>query len=184
MKANHAFRTACVGTLCASLILGHWPRAASAASPTTPVGSPPVSQSIVDVALSAEGRLSGMVVDGQNRPLAGARVMVLDSNRHETVTYTDVEGRFAFMVPRGGVYVLDAGAGGLVCRVWTRGSAPPHAQPLVSMRVAETVIRGQSSPVYQWISEYPFLFYAGLATAITVPLVVATSNHDRRPASP
>jgi hypothetical protein len=138
----------------------------------------------MDVALSAEGRLSGTVVDEQNRPLAGARVMLLDPNRHEAVTHTDTDGRFAFLVPRGGVYILEAGTGGVVCRVWTWGSAPPSAQPLVSIRAAETVFRGQSSPVYQWISEYPFLFYAGLATAITVPLVVATSNRDRPPASP
>ena len=185
MKANRFIRTLCVGMLCVSLILGDWPPFACASSPAAPAPSEAsTARPIIDVALSHDGRLWGVVVDGQNRPLAGALVILLDASGQEIRRPRR---------PTRPVRVCRA-ARRSVCRECRKcGSslpsldgraAPPDAQPWVSIRASETIIRGQSSPAYQWISEHPWLFYTGLATAITVPLVIATSNDDKPPASP
>jgi hypothetical protein len=117
-------------------------------------------------------------------PLAGSTVLLVDASRQAVSAQTNDQGRFAFVVPRGGFYVVSAAGSGEVCRVWTHQAAPPSAQSQVVLRAPHTVIRGQSSPAYQWISEHPWLFYTGLAAAITVPLVVANSGSDDAPSSP
>jgi hypothetical protein len=185
MRTNRSLRAGCVLAICVSLSLGlHGPRAA-ASSPawSAAMARPQSTTPVTDVALSPDGRLYGQVINGQGVPLASLQVAILDQVLAEVLTQSDDQGRFAFAVGRGGMYTIRAGGACAVCRVWTAGSAPPAAQGWLSLRVSETVIRGQSSPAYQWISEHPWLFYTGVAAAITVPLVIATSQRDK-PASP
>jgi hypothetical protein len=177
-------RAGCLAALVIVLGFGRPVPSASAASPWPALAPrPQVATPVIDVTLTPDGRLLGQIIDGQNGPVVRVPVILRDQNLQEAVTHTDDQGRFAFVVPHGGMYALRAGGGGAVCRAWTAGAAPPSALSWVSINTQETVIRGQSSPAYQWISEHPWLFYTGLATAITVPLVIATSQRDK-PASP
>jgi hypothetical protein len=128
--------------------------------------------------------LFGRVIDWRGTPLAGSTVLLVDASRQAVAAQTDEQGRFAFAVPRGGAYAVSAAGSGEICRIWTHRAAPPSAQDHLVLRAPQTIIRGQSSPAYQWISEHPWLFYTGLAAAITVPLVVANSGSDDAPSSP
>ena len=62
--------------------------------------------------------------------------------------------------------------------------APPTSRPGVLLVANSPIMRGQSSPVYAWISDHPYLFYAGVAAAIVVPLVVINGSDDEGDATP
>ena len=102
---------------------------------------PAFSHQLVDVALSAGGRLSGTVHNGNGIPLANAPVTLIQ-NQHRIATATaDEQGRFAITGVRSGTYVLASGQQSSIYRAWAPGTAPPAARREVQLRVGP-VVRG------------------------------------------
>jgi hypothetical protein len=104
--------------------------------------------------------------------------VIVDGNAITRTSITDNEGRFQVKLDRGGVYRLQAAGGNAVYRVWSSQAAPPSAGRLAMIVTGDNTLRGQSSPVYSWISEHPWCFYTLLATAIAVPVVIVSANHN------
>lgn len=120
------------------------PMSASAAEPAPRATKPAAPRSIVsDVTLTEKGSLAGKVVDGQGRPLDGAKVVVRQGNRDVAKTMTDKTGSFSVPNVKGGVYQIAAGEGTGTYRVWTANAAPPSAKPGALVVSSKEVVRGQ-----------------------------------------
>jgi hypothetical protein len=115
------------------------PQAATRAKRTEQV------RTIFDVALNADGRLQGQVVDGKGAA-KGDTAITISTVRGEVVgkVKADLDGMFATEIVKGGVYTIATNDTSVAVRVWTKGSAPPAAYDGV-MIVEErgSVIRGQ-----------------------------------------
>jgi hypothetical protein len=138
---------------------------------------------VSDVALGPDGLLRGQVVNSQGLGVAGVTVALWQQGSEVASGITGERGQFALAVSRGGIYQVVAAEGQAICRVWSPQAAPPSAASGVLIVAGTLVVRGQSSPVYNWIAERPYLFYGGVAAAIAVPLVVLNDDDDD-PASP
>ena len=115
------------------------PKSASRAIETAHV------RSVSDVALTADKKLQGQIVDGQGAA-KGNTVVTISTARGEVVSRVkaDAHGNFATEIAKGGVYAITTNDSTVAVRVWTKGSAPPAAYDGV-MIVDEpgSVIRGQ-----------------------------------------
>jgi hypothetical protein len=134
--------------------------------------------SAADVALDSQGQLHGQVLDPQGQPVSQVPVILEGNGVPRLNSVTDGEGQFQLKLDRGGVYRLQAAGGTAICRVWSFQAAPPSAGRSALIVAGAPNIRGQGSPLYGWISEHPWCFYTVLATAIAVPIVVVSANHD------
>ena len=66
-------------------------------------------------AFAREGRMFGVVADGDGRPVAGARLeCVREISRYKVVTFTTEEGAFAFNALPPGVYLVSVTLKGVV----------------------------------------------------------------------
>lgn len=99
---------------------------------------------ISDVSLGAKGKLTGFVLDGQGKAVAGSRVIVRLGRRNVAEATTDAMGQFRVEGLRGGVYQIVHADGVSVFRVWKNGTAPRSAK-LNALLIArkQRVVRGQ-----------------------------------------
>jgi len=98
---------------------------------------------VADVAMTADGRLVGQVLDGRGSPLAGTRVAILDQGGQAAGATTDAAGYFAVAGLRSGVYQVAAAEGRAFYRVWAPGMAPPGAGQGALVVAGEDLVRGQ-----------------------------------------
>lgn len=109
------------------------------AEPLAEVGSP------FDVALTAHGHLSGVLIDSSGRPVKGVEVGLLCDSSLVSLTMTDERGQFTMEGIRGGTYQLAAVGSVRIVRAWALHTAPPVARPAAVIVVDGDVIRGQQA---------------------------------------
>jgi hypothetical protein len=98
---------------------------------------------IVDVALQANGTLSGRVLDEQGLALEGALVSIRQGKDEIAQTVSGLNGEFTVTNLRGGVYEVAAGQGRGLYRLWAPNTAPPSVKTGLSIVSKKTVYRGQ-----------------------------------------
>ena len=145
----------------------------------------PAPMLVSDVELGPQGQWSGLVVDSQGIGVARLPVRLRSSRGPGITAVTDTEGRFTFAAVPSGTGWLEFDRRPRICRFWKNGTAPPKATRQLLLVSQGNVVRGvQGSRIYDWVSDHPVLTYAGIATAVVVPVAVIGSNQDRGPASP
>ena len=146
-----------------------------AAGPQEPAVTPPKLE-MHDVQLSADGRLTGIVVDVQGQMLKEIEVVLSLGGKEMAKQTTDTEGRFSFPNVKGGSYQLVTSAGVCGCRAWTAEAAPPSAARQI-MIVHGTIVRGQK-PIREMFRTDPIFAAAILAAAIAIPIAIRESQSD------
>lgn len=159
----------------AMLMPSSWVLAAEA--PKTARPAEPVRQAIDDVALSREGVLEGVVVNGSGTPLAGTDVSVMQDNKEVAHVKTAKDGRFTVPGMRGGVYRISSGRGSSTFRLWSQEAAPPIARQLAMVVADPNVVRGQM-PFNKLFSTEAFVITAIVAAAIAIPIAIHNSRND------
>ncbi len=161
--------------VCAVIMIA--PPVLSAASPQAEARSQSAA-AVLDIELGPGGILAGLTVDQQGQPLKGNVVVLAQDGKVVAKTLSDDHGQFRFEQLRGGVYGLETGQVGQLCRLWMQNTAPPAAKSRLLVVADGQIARGQSVPsrVYNWFEGKPFIGYALVATAITVPIVVANDS--------
>jgi hypothetical protein len=158
----------CFGFLGAQLAHAAGPAASGeAAQPWQAAAS-----AVRDVALEDGGVLLGQVVDSQAVPQVGVDVRLMSQGKLVAAAKTGANGRFEMRGLSGGVYQLQAAAGGGVFRLWAPGTAPPSAQSAAMVVSGVDVARGQANrPVLRFLTN-PWVLGGIVAAAIVVPLTV------------
>lgn len=143
MRTRNLLSKSVVATLSCLGILASQ-AAGFAADPTPAKASSRVAKTTIrDVALGANGTLSGLIVDEQGYPLSGAVVTVHQGKKVLGRTVAGKSGTFTVSRLRAGVYQVTAGSSTEVFRVWAENTAPPAAKKGLLMVVGNQVVRGQ-----------------------------------------
>lgn len=125
---------------------------------------------LADVALTAEGKLLGQVIDRKG-VAKGNTSITISTSRGEVVSKVkaDAQGYFAAPVGKGGVYTVATSDSTTAVRVWMKNSAPPTAHDgLMVMDERNSVVLGQGDGDYR-----PAINGAIAGAAITAGLGVA-----------
>jgi hypothetical protein len=195
MNAKKYFRSWIIYATCGTLVAP--PSIWSAELRTPPAAATAIRMQ--DVRLDRHQKLSGQLVDAQNRVVAGADVHLCSKDQVLSRSVTDASGCFEFGDLRAGVYqVLAPGTGGIY-RVWQARSAPPSARPRILM-VQGPVVRGQGmvceptngmpgvgaglydGSLMRTLSS-PWVFAGLVGAAIAIPIAVANDDDDDREGS-
>jgi len=158
---------------------------------------------VADVAMTADGRLVGQVLDGQGSPVAGIPVAVFQQDRQAAAATTDAGGYFAVAGLRSGVYQVAAAEGRAFYRVWAPGMAPPGAQQSALVVAGEDLARGQIGSLLPFggfggfggfgmgglsgIFSNPWFAAAAVSASVAAPIAVHNAERNRiesRPSSP
>ncbi len=83
---------------------------------------------VIDVALTAGGTLTGLVMDTEGFAVAGIGVALYQNGQALVSTVSNENGNFGITNMSGGVYQIVAGDGQGVYRFWAPQTAPPGAQ--------------------------------------------------------
>jgi hypothetical protein len=129
------------------------------------------------VALDQEQRLRGQVTTPNGAVAAGARVSLWQGGEQQVQAQTDKEGRFRFLLRRGGIYQLVVGSESTVIRVWTAEAAPPGCAQQVVV-VHGDIFRAQSGKV-PYMHVNPWLVAGVVAAAVAIPVVLSNNRSDR-----
>jgi len=129
---------------------------------------------VIDVALQQGGTFQGQVLDSQGLPLANTKVSLVQNEVEVASTVTDADGRFSASGLRGGIFVVIAGQGAGVYRLWAANTAPPTAQASALVVSNGEIVRGEDGSIVYWLTN-PWVLAAIVATAIALP--IALSNH-------
>lgn len=154
----------------------------SAAEPTSQASAMPLAR-IADVRLDGEGRLLGLLVDGDGVPM-GRRELTLRKLQPKTapvVVQTDAAGRFTSERLSGGLYEIRLDRRGQVVRLWEKQAAPPKALPALLVVAEDATVRGQRR-VGEVLNSETLVLGGLVAAAIAIPLAV--SGSDDGPVSP
>jgi hypothetical protein len=130
-----------------------------------------------DVALDAQGRIAGQILDAQGQPRARQIITVQRQGAQPVQTRTDAQGRFVLGDLSGGVYQIATSDASVVCRCWTANSAPPAATHELLLVAGEKVQRGQY-PITDLLTSGPVLIGLVIAAAIAIPIAVHNSQDD------
>jgi hypothetical protein len=152
------------------------------AGPFAPAAGGPAPVRIADVTLDARGSLLGVVVNVEGVPVSGAAVTLSRGDVEVGRTVTDGLGRFAIEELRGGTHQLATGRYATLVRIWSPGTAPPHARSLALLVVGGDVVRGQV-PMGQFLTSDAFVFSVLAGALVAVPIAVHATN-DEAPSSP
>ncbi len=126
-------------TICAGLL---WPLSpANGGSHRAPAANQ--SARPVDVALTPEGTLRGVVLDSGGAPQPGVLVVLSSSDAVRQQSVTQSEGAYAFPHLKTGVYELATGGNLQQVRLWSAENAPPGATVSLPLRAKSPVVRGQ-----------------------------------------
>ena len=135
----------------------------------------------VDVVLTNEGKLEGIVVLASGRVAEGAVVVVRGAKRQELYAMADASGYVSIGPLEGGVYAMAVGGRIFTVRAWRAGTAPPAARAH-AVFVLGIVARCQS-PVGGFFRSDRFLLAATITSAIVIPIAVYANRHDGQPGS-
>lgn len=127
-----------------------------------------------DVALGDQGRLAGMVVNGEGQLLANVAVTVKQNGREVGQVKSNAQGQFQIDGVRGGLCQVETSETLSVYRCWTAKAAPPSAAPEVLVVSDTRVARGQR-PLGE-IFTNPLLIGLIFAAAVAIPLAVHNSR--------
>lgn len=174
-----------------SLLLVSAPVAAAARQPAAANEQRREKIECSDVALTKEGELFGQLTNGDSKPIAGAKVWLLDGRREPVSAHTNESGRFGFKQLRPGVYSVQTGDAARVCRVWNAKSAPPKSISGVLLVADEGAVRGQFGPppLLNGFVQHSKKFFAhpvgmvAIGAAIAAPIAIIAADDDD-PASP
>jgi hypothetical protein len=147
------------------------PQIACAAAPTTPA--------VVDIALSDGGVLHGRVVDLKGSGVVNTGVSVKAQDREIARATTTADGRFSVQGLHAGVYRLAANDSQGVYRFWATNTAPPSAQRSAIVYTADqgnAADGGSGRGTLKMFLAHPIVLAAIVATAIAVPVALATSH--------
>ncbi|MCA8998313.1 MAG: carboxypeptidase regulatory-like domain-containing protein [Planctomycetaceae bacterium] len=133
MNIVRCLTRAAVVLACCGILM---PRVACAA----PVGKPNN-----DVALTANGALTGVLVTAEGQALDGATVLVRRGGQDVAKTVTNANGAFSFTGLGSGLYELQVGQQATLVRAWTPEVAPPTAKQHAVIVVGDAV-RGEYCP--------------------------------------
>lgn len=147
------------------------------AASATSVIQPRSGLEVVDIALTKDGRLSGVVVSPQGRPVAKSRVLLRKQGKTVAKTASGKRGAFTFSKVRSGTYELETRAGICRCRIWTNRAAPPAAVPAVMIVDGQELVRGQHS-MSEFFTGDPLLLGSVVAAAIIIPIAIHESRDD------
>lgn len=153
----------------------------SAAPPVVSQSQMDSALAIKDVALAPGEKLHGVALDEKGQPLAEVEVIVSQLGREVARTTTDEAGRFSFQSLRGGLHLVRAGQAEALYRLWSAGTAPPHAQSSVRLTDSLTV-RGQR-PLKELFTSNAFIVGALVAGAIAIPIAVHDARNDKKSGS-
>lgn len=129
---------------------------------------------VLDVALTPQGSLAGLILDGSGQPVAHQPVVAEPVAGQPHAVVSDAAGRFSIAGLRGGVYRVSAAGTSLACRCWTAGTAPPAAGEQVLLVADEEIQRGQR-PIGDLLGG-PVLLALIIAAAIAIPIAVHNSQ--------
>lgn len=144
----------------------------------TAEAGPPVR----DVALSAEGLLTGQLLDENFTPRADAEVAIQANERTVATTRTDAHGVFAVRGLHGGIHEIQTTDAAQVYRFWAPGTAPPQAQAVARIVSGADVVRGQwgghNPYLHQaaMLATNPFVVGGVIAAAVAIPVVIHNSG--------
>ena len=152
----------------------------------------------VDVALSADGSLSGSVVDTRGHSRGKTVIEVRRGRRLVARTLSDDKGLYTVKNLPGGLYQVRVDGTQTLIRAWAAGTAPRSAAGLLQVIANPPIIRAQDgeAPTTDDDSSYGGRFgerqAAGLKTALIVGVVVGAifiidelnDDDDSPPASP
>jgi hypothetical protein len=160
------------------------PAALSAAEPQRPVPAAPAPEAplISDVALAPGGVLTGQVVDSAGVGVAGATVTVRHNDTVVGSTVSGAQGNFAIRGLQGGVFQVSAGQGLGIYRLWAPETAPPAAGKSALIVSDNSVLRGQTSRIGQFLSS-PLVVAGIVAVAVAVPVTVHEYRIDHKSGS-
>ena len=129
---------------------------------------------IADVALQEGGVLVAQVYTAEGTPHAGTTVTIQKQGRQLVQATTDANGMLAVSGLQGGVYQLAVGQTVGSYRLWAPGTAPPVAKSGALLVEGQGVVRGQFGG--GGFMNNPWVWTAIIATAITVPIAVASHS--------
>ncbi len=99
----------------------------------------------IDVALTGDGYLSGVLIDKSGRPVGDVEIGLLRGSELLSLATTDRQGHFRIEAVRGGTYQLAAVGSVHIVRAWASHTAPPAARPAAVIVVGGDIIRGQQA---------------------------------------
>ena len=116
-------------------------------------------------------------MDPQGTSLAGIPVGLFHNGREVAVSMTDANGHFSVIGLRGGLYLIRAGYGTAVYRLWAPNTAPPVAREVAMVVSDRQIVRGQlvSSPFWSFVAN-PWVIAGAIAAAIAITVVVAANK--------
>lgn len=141
---------------------------------------PPITASrpiVRDIALGANGSMSGQLVDVQGRGRAHQIVVIQRPGAEPQKTQTDQNGRFHLNGLSGGTYQIATIDSAAVCRCWSEKTAPPAARKELLLVSGEGIERGQY-PFSDMLFSAPVLIALVIAAAIAIPIAVHNSQDD------
>lgn len=98
----------------------------------------------IDIALAAEGTMSGRVLDDKKQGLANQTVSVRQGKDEVAKAVTDENGSFEIKNLKGGMYLITSSSGYGLFRLWAPKSAPPAAHDQVLLMSKAVVVRAQN----------------------------------------
>ena len=138
---------------------------------------------VVDVELTPESAVRGVVVNGQGQQLPHVDIEILRRGNPQNRTKTDENGRFAVAPLKTGQHQLVVLGSPVWCRFWKSGTAPPHASQELLLVAGDAVHRAQRE-FGSLIHSDKLLIALILAGAIAIPIAISSqSNNPARPAS-
>lgn len=105
----------------------------------------PVGKSSRDIALTANGSLSGQVLTTEGQPLDGAVIVINRGGKEVHRAVSRADGAFAVAGLGSGLYELQVGQQAIPVRLWTTDAAPPTALDQAIIVVGDGV-RGEYCP--------------------------------------
>ena len=134
----------------------------------------------LDVALDANGVLTGEIRNQQGRPQANADIVLWQTGELLQRRRTDHLGRFQFPGLRGGLYRVATSNATVACRAWTSRAAPPKSRTSLLIVANQVSARGQT-PINEVFCANPFLMGTVIAAAIAIPIAIHNSGDDELP---
>ncbi len=118
----------------------------------------------LDVALTPEGSLTGVIVDEQGRPLKDSEVVLSQSRNSVFKAKTDAKGHFEFKSTKPGLYQLSSGKHGGLVRLWSDKTAPKLAKKQALMVAGDAkLVRAQDD----------FMDFTGMGMVAAIGLGIA-----------
>lgn len=135
--------------------------------------------SILDIKLGSDGRLTGRTINHDGKPAPGATVVVKQGKSIVAKSVTDEKGQFAVSDLKTGVYEVGSGATVGTYRVWTEKSAPPSAKPHCLLVMGENGARGQYGLTETIAEENLGLILLVATTGLALAALLVALHADR-----